>query len=74
MHCQYNEVARLNNRLRCGTTHVSDTVGHTRVGDVCLRTLTQSVQHVVVDCVIHKAPDDFAGLIRLDSATRTWLK
>ena len=30
--------------------------------------LTQSVQHVVVDCVIHKAPDDFAGLCRLDSA------
>ncbi len=32
------------------------------------------MQHVVVDCVIHKAPDGFAGLRRLDAATRTWLK
>ena len=36
--------------------------------------LTQSVQHVVVDCVIHKAPEDFSGLRRQDAATRTWLK
>ena len=36
--------------------------------------LTQAVQHVVVDCVIHKAPDGFAGFRRLDAATRTWLK
>ena len=38
------------------------------------RQLTQSVQHVVVHCVIHKAPDCFAGLRRLDAATRSWLK
>ena len=36
--------------------------------------LAQSVQHVVVDCVIHKAPEGFAGLRRQDAATRTWLK
>ena len=36
--------------------------------------LTQSVQHVVVDCVIHNAPDGFAGLCRQDAATRTLLK
>ena len=36
--------------------------------------LTQSVQHVIVDCVIRKAPDGFAGPCRLDAATRTWLK
>ena len=38
--------------------------------------LTQSVQNVVVDCVImiHMAPDGVAGLRRLDAATRTWLK
>ena len=35
---------------------------------------TQSVQHVVVECVIHMAPEGFAGLHRLDVATRTWLK
>ena len=35
---------------------------------------TQSVQHVVVDCMIHKAPDGFAGLRRPDAATRSWLK
>ena len=29
---------------------------------------------MIVDCVIHKAPDGFAGLCRLDAATRTWLK
>ena len=36
--------------------------------------LTQSVQHVVVECVIHNAPDGFAGLRSLDAATRTWLE
>ena len=29
----------------------------------------QSVQHVIVECVIHKAPGGFAGLRRLDAAT-----
>ena len=28
----------------------------------------------LLDCMIHKAPNDFAGLRRLDAATRTWLK
>ena len=32
-----------------------------------------SAQHVVVDYVIHNAPDSFAGLRHLDAATRTWL-
>ena len=36
--------------------------------------ITQSVQHVVVDCMIHKAPDDFAGLCCPDAATRSWLE
>ena len=36
--------------------------------------VTQSVQYVVVDCVIPKTPDGFAGLRRLDAATRTWLE
>ena len=35
---------------------------------------TQSVQHVVVDCMIHKAPDGFAGLRRPDATTRYWLE
>ena len=34
----------------------------------------QSVQHVVVDCMIHKAPDGFAVLGRPDAATRSWLQ
>ena len=36
--------------------------------------ITQSVQHVVVDCIIPKVPGGFAGLCRPDAATRTWLK
>ena len=36
--------------------------------------ITQSVQHVVVDCMIHKAPDGFAGLRCPDAATRFWLE
>ena len=36
--------------------------------------ITQSVQHVVVDCMIHKAPDGFAGLRCPDAATRSWLE
>ena len=61
------------NRLRCGTARFGDTMKlwDTRVGYMCM---TQSVHHLVVDCVIHKAPDGFAGLRRLDAATRTWLK
>ena len=35
---------------------------------------TQSVQHVVVDCNIYKAPDGFAGLRCPDAATRSWLE
>ena len=35
---------------------------------------TQSVQHVVVDCMIHKAPGGFAGLRRQDATTRSWLE
>ena len=35
---------------------------------------TQSVQHVVVDCMIHTAPDGFAGLRRPDATTRSWLE
>ena len=36
--------------------------------------LTQSVKHVDVHGVIHKAPDGFVGLRHLDAATRTRLK
>ena len=36
--------------------------------------ITQSVQHVVVDCMIHKAPDGVAGLRCPDAATRSWLE
>ena len=35
---------------------------------------TQSVQHVVVDCMTYKAPDGFAGLRCPDAATRSWLE
>ena len=31
------------------------------------------MQRVVLDCVRHKAPDGFAGLLHLDTATRTRL-
>ena len=37
--------------------------------------LTQLVQHVVVDCVIHKSSyDGFPGVRSLDAGNRTWLK
>ena len=36
--------------------------------------ITQSVQHVVVDCNIYKAPDGVAGLRCPDAATRSWLE
>ena len=36
--------------------------------------ITQSVQHVVVDCKIYKAPGGFAGLLCPDAATRSWLE
>ena len=51
-----------------------ETLGCPRVGHVCLRTHPTVVQHVVVDCMIHKAPDGFAGLRCPDAATRSWLK
>ena len=35
---------------------------------------TQSVQHVVVDCMTYKAPDGFAGLRFPDAATRSSLE
>ena len=38
------------------------------------RHITQSVQHVVVDCMICKAPGGFAGLRRQDAVTRYWLE
>ena len=60
----------------CGTASVGDTMKlwgtHESATCACGR-LTQSVQHVVVDCVIRKAPDGFAGLRRLHTATRTLL-
>ena len=36
--------------------------------------LSQPLQQVVVDCMLHNAHDRFAGLRRLDAATRTWLR
>ena len=52
----------------------NETMGHTSLPYFACGRLTQSVQHVVVDSVIHKAPDGVAGVHRLDAATRTWLK
>ena len=37
---------------------------------MCLQASDTAVHHVVVDCVIHVAPDGVAGLRRLDAATR----
>ena len=65
------------NRLRCGTARVGDTLklwGAQESATCACGHTTQSVQHVVVDCMIHKAPDGFAGLRRPDAATRSWLK
>ena len=31
--------------------------------------MTQTAQHVVVDCMIHKAPDGFAGIRHPDAET-----
>ena len=62
------------NRLRCGPARVGDTLklwGAQSATCVCGH-ITQSVQHVVVDCMIHN--DGFAGLRCLDAATRSWLE
>ena len=47
-----------------------------RVGHVVCGQLTQSVQHMVVDSVIHNAADGFTGLRRLalEAVTRTYKK
>ena len=53
------------NRLRCGTARVGDTLklwGAQESATCVCGHITQWVQHVVVDCMIHKAPDGFAGL------------
>ena len=65
------------NRLRCGTARVGDTLklwGVQESATCACGHITQSVQHVVVDCMIHKAPDGFAGLRCPDAATRSWLE
>ena len=65
------------NRLRCDTARVGDTlklwVAQESAMCAC-GLMSLSVQHVAVDCMIHKAPDGFAGLRRPDAATRSWLE
>ena len=36
--------------------------------------ITQSLQHLVVECMTHKAPSGFDGLPRTDAATRYCLE
>ena len=65
------------NRLRCGTARVGDTLklwGAQESATCACGHTTQSVQHVVVDCMPYKAPDGFAGLRCPDAATRSWLE
>ena len=65
------------NRLRCGTARVGDMLklwGAQESATCPCGHITQSVQHVVVDCMIHKAPDGFAGLRDPDAATMSWLE
>ena len=65
------------NRLRCGTARVGDTLklwGAQESAMCACEHTTQSVQHVVVDGMMHKAPDGFAGLRCPDAATRYWLE
>ena len=59
------------NRLRCGTARVGDTLklwGAQESAMCACGHITQSVQHVVVDCMTYKAPDGFAGLRCPDAA------
>ena len=65
------------NRLRCGTARVGDTLKlwGAQVSGMCVcGHITQSVQHVVVDCMIYKAPGGFTGLRCPDAATTYWLE
>ena len=65
------------NRLRCGTARVGDKLkvwGAQESATCVCGHITQSVQHVVIECMIHKAPDDFAGLRCPDAATRSWME
>ena len=65
------------NRLRCGTARVGDTLklwgAHESAMCACGH-ITQSVQHVVVDCMVHEASVGFAALRCPDAATRYWLE
>ena len=65
------------NRLQCGTARVGDTLklwdAQESVMCAC-RHITQSLHHVVVDCIIHNAPGGFAGLRHPPAATRYWLE
>ena len=64
-------------RLTCDTARVGDTIElwGTQESAICAcGQLTQLLQHVGVDSVIHTVRNGFAGLRRLDAATRTWLK
>ena len=65
------------NRLRCGTARVGYTLklwGAQESSMCACGHITQSVQHVDIDCKIYKAPDGFAGLGCPDAATRSWLE
>ena len=65
------------NHLRCATARDGDTLklwGVQESATCACGHITQSVQHVVVDCMIHKAPDGFVGLRCPDAATKYWLE
>ena len=65
------------NRLRYGTARVGDALklwGAQESAMCACGHITQSVQHVVGDCMTYKAPDGFAGLRCPDAATSSWLE
>ena len=65
------------NRLRCGTARVGDALklcGAQESTMCACGHITQSVHHVVGDCMTYKAPDGFAGPRCPDAATSSWLE
>ena len=63
------------NRLRCGTACDTLKLWDAQESAMCAcGHTTQSVQHVGVACMIHKAPGGFADLRRPDAATRSLLE
>ena len=64
------------NRLRSGTARVDETLqrcGMQEAASCPCGHPTQTVEHVVTDCVLHKSPGDLTAIRCPNAETRSWL-